>query len=229
MNLKYSEIKVYISKFFRLINPNTIQNVILFTGGIILFIAGVIIYGIIINFREVTLSDAMHQKGLTQILKPSILVDRKNFSLNLYDDTLFVKSYRASFGRNTQSAKQKKGDNATPVGQYKICSIDTAAKYYKFFKFNYPNLEDAVEALRKGIINQQTFDKIKFEYYYEDCTSIETPLGGNIGIHGLGKLDYFFKNLPFVYNWTDGSIAISNESIDELYTVVKKGTKVVIR
>jgi len=54
-------------------------------------------------------------------------------------------------------------------------------------------------------------------------------LGGDIGIHGIGRLNFFFKNLPFVFNWTDGSIALSNENIDELISVVKVGTKIVIR
>ena len=54
-------------------------------------------------------------------------------------------------------------------------------------------------------------------------------LGGEIGIHGIGRLNYIFKNLPFVYNWTNGSIAMSDEDIDELYSVVKLGTKVVIK
>jgi len=54
-------------------------------------------------------------------------------------------------------------------------------------------------------------------------------LGGNICIHGIGRLNSIFKNLPFVYNWTDGSIALSNESLDEILSVIKTGTQVVIK
>ena len=56
-----------------------------------------------------------------------------------------------------------------------------------------------------------------------------TYLGGNVGIQGIGRLNFLFKYLPFNYNWTDGSVAISNENMDELYSVVKKGTRVVIK
>ena len=229
MRAIFTKLKKYVNRLFVLFNPNTLQNVLFFSGGIVLFIIGVVTYGVILNLREVSLSEAMRLEGFEQIVKPNILVDKKNYTLNLYEDTILIKSYRASFGRNTQSAKQKKGDNATPTGEHKICSIDTSAKYYKFFRVNYPNLDDAADALRKGIISQMAYDKIKFEFYYENCTSSDTPLGGDIGIHGLGELDYFFKNLPFVYNWTDGSIALSNESIDELYSVVRKGTNVIIK
>jgi hypothetical protein len=102
-------------------------------------------------------------------------------------------------------------------------------KYHKFLRLNYPNLNDATEALRKGIISQKEFDKLSFQFYYDDCPDLVTALGGNIGIQGIGEYNSIFKNLPFVYNWTDGSVAVSNESIDEIYSVVKKGTKVVIK
>ncbi len=204
-------------------------NVILLSGGIILFFVGVILYGIIVNIQEVSLKEQMKRKGIEKIHSPQIFVDRHNYSLSIYEDTLFIKSYRSVFGRNIKEPKTKKGDLATPVGEYKICAIDTLNKYHKFFRLNYPNLSDAMTGLRKGIITQQEFDQIKYEFYYEGYPKLKTNLGGNIGIHGIGKLNFIFKNLPFVFNWTDGSIAISNEDIDELYSVIKKGTKVVIK
>ncbi|HUX92803.1 MAG TPA: L,D-transpeptidase [Ignavibacteriaceae bacterium] len=218
--------KEYLSSYF---NTNMLRSVILFSGGIILFVAGVIVYGIIINMREVPLSVDMSQKGFTKLDDPVIVVSRSSYSLKLYNDTVLIKSYTANFGRNVSVPKSKAGDLATPVGDYKICEIDTNTKYYKFFKINYPNIYDATEALRKGVITQQEFDKIKYDYYYGICPDPNTELGGNMGIHGIGRLDFLFKYLPFVYNWTDGSIAISNENMDELYSVVKKGTKVVIK
>ena len=62
----------------------------------------------------------------------------------------------------------------------------------------------------------------------KECSPAETSLSANIGIHGMGKYNFIFKNLPFIFNWTNGSIAVSDESIDELYPLVKIGTKVTI-
>ena len=73
------------------------------------------------------------------------------------------------------------------------------------------------------------YNEIKFQFYYEGCTKFHNILGGDIGIHGIGELNYIFKNLPFVFNWTNGSIAMSNENIDEIYSVIKEGTEVVIK
>jgi len=209
-------------------NP-LLRNVIFTIGAIILFISGVIVYGVILNLRQVPLSEAMAQKGFRNLSDVNLVVDRKTYTLNVYEDTVFIKAYRVSLGRNLSDKKKLSEDGATPIGTYKICSISNHQTYYKFLKLNYPNLEDASEALRKSLITQKQFNQIKFEYYYEECVISNTVLGGNIGIHGIGRLNSIFKNLPFVYNWTDGSIALSNESLDEILSVIKIGTQVVIK
>lgn len=223
---KFRKIKDRVPEY---LNKGTLRNVFWFSGGIILFITGVIIYGILLNVKEPSLQEAMTEKGFTQIVRPLILIDRKAYTLDLYENSVLIKSYRASFGRNIISAKSRAEDRATPVGNYVVCSIDTLNKYHKFIKINYPNLEDAAEGLRKGLITQLEYDKIKYDQLYIGCTDFETVLGINIGIHGIGEYNYIFKNLPFVFNWTDGSIAITNEDIDEVCSVVRKGTKIVIR
>ena len=211
------------------IDKNTVRNVIYISLTIILFMAGVIVYGVILNIREVSISKALLEKGFTRLQNPNIIIDRDTYALNLYEDTVLVKSYRVSFGRNIHKIKNKAGDEATPVGEYKICSIDTSHQYHIFFRLNYPNLNDAAEALRKGWITQKEFNQIKFEFYYEGCTKYNEALGGDIGIHGIGRLNYIFKNLPFVFNWTNGSIAMSDENMNELYSIIKVGTKVVVK
>lgn len=81
--------------------------------------------------------------------------------------------------------KKLSEDGATPVGTYKICNISQNYVYHKFLKLNYPNLEDASEALRKSLITQKQFNQIKFEFYYEECVNGNTILGGDIGIMEL--------------------------------------------
>ncbi len=218
-----------VSLLTRLFNPKILKSALFFSGGIILFIIGVIAYGVILNLREVPLQEAMTEKGFTKLHNPNIIINRKDYSLNLYEDTVLIKSYHASFGKNVHNPKTRADDFATPVGTYQICSIDKDHKYYIKLKLNYPNINDITEALRKNLITQQEFDQLKFEFYYEDCPTLETPLGNDVSIHGIGEYNVIFKNLPFVFNWTDGSIAVSNEDIYELYSVVSKGTKVVIQ
>ncbi|GAB4294225.1 MAG: hypothetical protein Kow0098_15680 [Ignavibacteriaceae bacterium] len=224
--LRNIKIKPLLIKLF---NPGILRNIIFMFSGMIVFIIGVLIYGIILNLRQVPLLEAMRKQGFEKLDNVNLIIDRSSFTLKLYEDTVLIKSYRASFGRNLHRPKTAAGDGATPVGKYKICKIDTVHKYHKFLRIDYPNLEDAAEALRKGLISQAEYDKLQFDYYYGECPGAETVLGGNIGIHGIGRLNYILKNLPFVYNWTDGSVALSNEDIDEITSVIKKGTRVVIR
>ena len=211
------------------LNKGVLRNIIYLTIAILLFFFGILVYGIILNLRDVPLSEAMVKNGFTEIRNPKLLVDRHNYKLGIYEEGILIKNYRISLGKSAQTPKSRAGDKATPVGTYKICKIDTVSKYHKFFHLNYPNLEDATNALRKGWISQKEFNDLKFQYYYEECPKFNRILGGNIGIHGIGELDYVFKNLPFVYNWTNGSIAMSNENIDELYSVIKVGTEVEIK
>ena len=211
------------------LNKATVRNVIYMTLAIVLFLSGVIVYGIILNLREIPLSEALNQKGFSELKNPNIVIDRVSFTLDLYEDSVLVKTYRASFGRTLHKPKSRAGDGATPVGNYQVCSIDTSYKYYKFFRLNYPSIDDATDALKKGLISQKEFNNIKFEYYYEGCTGYNLVLGGNIGIHGIGRFNFILKNMPFVFNWTDGSIALSDEDIEEIYSVIKIGTKVIIK
>ncbi|MDP2304018.1 MAG: L,D-transpeptidase [Ignavibacteria bacterium] len=204
-----------------------IKQVFFFSGGIVLFLLGCIVYGIIINVREQTIEEAMNSHGISTLENVHIVVEQSTYSLNLFSDSILVKKYRAAFGRIKKS-KSIIGEKATPIGSYKICEIDSSHIYGKFFRLNYPNLEDAERGLLKKKITQKEFDQLKFEYYYGKCPNNKTALGGNIGIHGSGKLDYLIKNLPFVFNWTDGSVAVSNQNIDELYKYVKEGTVIVI-
>ncbi|MFI5236563.1 MAG: L,D-transpeptidase family protein [Ignavibacteriales bacterium] len=211
------------------INKDVLKNIVYLTLAIIIFFFGVIVYGIVLSFRDIPLSEALLKSGYSEITKPKIVIDRHNYTLGIYQDSVLIKNYRVSFGKSVHTPKKRAGDKATPIGVYKICKIYTTHRYYKFFQINYPNLDDGSDALRKGLISQKEFNDIKFDYYYEACTKYNNILGGNIGIHGIGELNYIFKNLPFVFNWTDGSIALSNENIDEIYSVIREGTEVVIK
>jgi len=226
---KLKNIRIGPIKAADYINKDVFRNIIYLTLAIVIFFFGVLVYGVILNLRDVPLSEALRKTGYTEISNPKIVIDRHNYTLGIYEDSVLIKNYKVSFGKSLLTPKTRAGDKATPVGVYRICKIYTTHKYHKFFQINYPNLEDGGDALRKGWISQKEYNDIKFQYYYEGCTKYHRILGGDIGIHGIGELNYIFKNLPFVFNWTNGSIAMSNENIDEIYSVIREGTEVVIK
>ncbi|MFH1198276.1 MAG: L,D-transpeptidase [bacterium] len=204
-----------------------LKNILYFSASIVLFFIGVILYGVILNLREDTLAEAMNEKGIKNLGKVFLVVDRHNYKMDLYSDTVLVKSYKAVFGSDNSTYKMSKEDLVTPLGKYFICGIDNKSRYHKYFKINYPSKRDAAEALKNGYISKEDFRKIMTAPDNE-CPPDDTPLGADIGIHGIGKYNFIFKNLPFVFNWTNGSIAVSNENIDELFSVAGIGTQVEI-
>jgi len=203
-----------------------LKNVLYIIASIIIFFIGLIAYGLILNSGEVSLEEAMKELNLTKIENPKIIIDRSSYRLQLYSGNILVKSYKTVFGKNPSKIKTSADDLVTPIGEYRICSIDNNHKYHKFLQINYPNERDAAEALKRGYITQQEFEIIVNSK--NECPVSNTKLGANIGIHGIGEYDIIFRNLPFIFNWTNGSVAISNKSIDELSSVVKIGTYVKI-
>lgn len=205
-----------------------LKNVLLLIGSILTFAAGTIGYGFILNFSEPSLSEVLYEKDLDYLTNVSIVISKQKYRLDLYSDTLLVKSYRAVFGKSSS----KKGDrifrNYTPSGTYHVCSIDTGSKYNTFFAIDYPNEKDLGEALRLGYISNNEYNIIYKNLQNSECP-VTTGKFEKIGIHGIGRLNFIIKNLPFVFNWTNGSAAVSNESINELNSVITVGTKIVIK
>lgn len=193
-----------------------------------MFLAGCVLYGIILNTADKTLKEEMDEKKITQIENAILVIDRNDYKLYLYDDTTLVKEYKAVFGRNPDQ-KKIASDLATPIGTYEICEIDSTSKYNIFLRINYPNIDDISEGLKLGLLTKKEYEDLRFDYFYGTCINENTRMGGKMGIHGIGDFDLIFRNLPFVFNWTNGSIAVSNSSIEEIASVIRKGTKVVIK
>ena len=117
----------------------------------------------------------------------------------------------------------------TPTGVYKICNINSHTDFYKFFVINYPNLDDAAECFKNGKISKDEYLTIINRLKSGECPPKDLFEKYKIGIHGIGKYDLIFRNLPFTFKWTNGSIALSNKSIDELSSVINIGTVVTFK
>lgn len=206
-----------------------IRNIIYFIISILLFFCATILYGIILNGTEVTLDEALIQKGIVQFGKVSIVVDRRNYKLNLYSDSTLVKSYKVVFGKHSGRRNKMLTDFNTPIGKYIICEKNSFNKYHKMLKINYPNENDLAEMLRLKTISKNEYSLIMESKNQFGCVENKLFQNGEIGIHGTGEYNFIFTNLPFAFNWTNGSVAVSNENIDELFSVVNVGTPVNIK
>lgn len=130
-----------------------------------------------------------------------------------------------SIGRGGVSKHRFVGDESTPLGEFRVVKIREKSQFRRFFIIDYPNEARARLALRRGQINESTFKAIRVAVRAGRLPPQGTSLGGNIGIHGLGKAD---PRLHEAFNWTRGCIALTNEQIDRLTRWIHIGTRVVI-
>jgi murein L,D-transpeptidase YafK len=131
-----------------------------------------------------------------------------------------------AIGRGGAGLKNHRGDNITPFGDYKIGWIGEKSNFRRFFGLTYPSANDAEKALTKGIIDQSTYDRIMTAHQLHQIPPQNTPLGGQIGIHGLGNAD---ERIHKVFDWTHGCIALTNPQIDQLSQWIDTGTVVKIK
>lgn len=118
------------------------------------------------------------------------------------------------------------GDQTTPLGIFHIAWIDHRSRYDTFFGLDYPSERVARSAYAEGIISRAELDAIIEAVQQRRLPPQNTPLGGYLGIHGIGRGD---PSIHEALNWTDGCVALTNPQIRQLSRWVRVGTEVMIR
>jgi len=124
----------------------------------------------------------------------------------VYSEGKLLKTYKIALGRNPIGHKEFEGDFKTPEGIYEINAKNPNSGYHKNLGVSYPNEKDIAHAKSLG----------------------KSP-GGHIKIHGIRNGSGFISKFQRWKDWTAGCIALTNEEVDELYEVVKIGTKIEIK
>ena len=164
--------------------------------------------------------EAVDPKGtpLPALQRPRIVIEKTGHRLTVYEGGRAVKSYRAAIGGG-KGDKVREGDRCTPVGEFAVCVKNPKSKYVLSLGLNYPNEEDAARGLAGGFITRAQHDAIVYAVRRGVQPPWNTPLGGEIMIHGDGA----------GRDWTLGCIALDNDDIRELYPAIPVGTVVEIR
>lgn len=204
-----------------------VKNIFYLIASFAIFFVGLVIYGLFLARSHESLTNILQRKNIDEIKKVRIEVIKSKYELKLFSDTTFIKSYKIVMGRIRHSKKFIYG--STPTGKYFVCDRIENFRYHKLIKLNYPNSSDAAELLLENQISKSDFKKIIEAEKILDCPNVSVSDVQYFGIHGIGKFDIIFRNLPFVFNWTNGSIALSNQDIDEIFPFCKVGTEVVIK
>lgn len=156
-----------------------------------------------------------------------LLVDTKAHDLRVMAGERPVESFdHVAIGRRGASFDKQRNDDKTPLGEYRIGWINQNSQFHRFFGFTYPNLEIARRAFDRGLIGGDTLNRIMEAHFGRNLPPQGTPLGGRIGIHGIGRGN---PDVHALFDWTHGCVALTNRQVDRLAQWVRKGTLVIIR
>lgn len=116
--------------------------------------------------------------------------------------------------------KRVMGDQRMPEGEYRISGPPRTSRFHIFIPFDYPSRADADRALAEKRIDAGTHTEIARAHAKRRMPPQHTPLGGVLGIHGEGVR--WRGDLKL--NWTEGCVAVSDETIEVLARIVRPGT-----
>ncbi len=148
-----------------------------------------------------------------------IVIDKQAHKLFLYSGERLIRVYPVKIGLNPVDDKVRQGDRCTPEGSYYVCTKNPRSRFHLSLGLSYPNIEDAKRGLRTRVINRAQYDAIVRKISQGRIPPWNTPLGGEIFIHGGAE----------AWDWTYGCIALTNKDIEELFRIIPNGTKVEIR
>jgi murein L,D-transpeptidase YafK len=156
-----------------------------------------------------------------------ILVDTKAHTLSVFRDRrLLDRFHNVAIGRGGFSADKVRDDGATPLGTFHIDRINRASRFRVFFGIDYPRPEHARRALDAGRIDAEDYERIVLAFKQRRSPPQDTPLGGHLGIHGLGGGDKWIHD---EFDWTQGCIALTNDQIARLSHWIFPGMRVEVR
>ncbi len=155
-----------------------------------------------------TISDkAINDNGTEPPLRATrVVVEKSRHLLTVYAHEKPLLVLQVALGREPVGPKTCAGDRRTPEGLYFVRRHKPNSGFYRALELSYPATADIARA------RQQHCDP-----------------GGSIMIHGLENGYDWVGRTHRSIDWTNGCVAVTNEEMDQLWTLVKDGTIVEIR
>lgn len=157
-----------------------------------------------------------------------VLVDTRALTLTVFsaNNHVLARFHNIAIGSGGAANMHLLGDETTPRGVFHVAWIDRRSQFNTFYGLNYPTAHVARHAYDAGILNQAQFEAIMQASRLHRIPPQNTPLGGQLGIHGLGRSN---PDIQRAINWTNGCVALTNRDIRRLGQWVQVGTRVIIR
>jgi murein L,D-transpeptidase YafK len=160
--------------------------------------------------------------------QPWILVDTHALTLTVFsaENHALARFSNIAIGSGGVAEAHHQGDATTPLGTFHVTWIDRRSRFDTFYGLDYPSAPVARRAYAEGSISQAERDAILQALRHHRTPPQNTPLGGQLGIHGLGRGN---PDVQQAVNWTAGCVALTNRQIRRLARWIHLGSRVVIR
>ena len=136
----------------------------------------------------------------------SVVIEKAAHKLTLFHLGRPIRSYKIALGRNPVGDKVSAGDHRTPEGLFSIDSRNPQSHYHLSLHISYPDARHRAQSAALGV----------------------SP-GGDIMIHGLPTGRHQVGAAHRIADWTFGCVALTDEEIEEIWSVVPNGTPVEIK
>ncbi|MEZ4282462.1 MAG: L,D-transpeptidase [Myxococcota bacterium] len=136
-----------------------------------------------------------------------------------------LRVFAIALSREPVGAKRRSGDQRIPEGDYRIAGTARPSRFELFIPIDYPARADADRGLAEGLISRDVHRRIVSAHERGQLPPQDTALGGLVGFHGEGPRWRGDLDL----DWTQGCVAVADETIRWLAQHAKRGTPVAIR
>jgi murein L,D-transpeptidase YafK len=156
--------------------------------------------------RDALAASPATELGVVPDQADSLLIVKSEHRLYVMRGGQPLRSYPIALGLSPVGPKRQEYDFRTPEGRYVIDARRPNSRYFRALHVSYPNAEDRRQAAEHHV----------------------SP-GGDIMIHGLPNV--LRKPLSYyqTQDWTNGCIALSNEDLLEVWSMVRQRIPVEIR
>ena len=161
-------------------------------------------------------SAARENAGLPPLQNPRLVVKKGERRLQIFDGRKLIKTYEIALGFAPEGDKNREGDGKTPLGDFFVLAKNEQSRFYLSLGLNYPSAAAARRGLTENLISREEHGAILRALSEKKMPPQQTPLGGEIYIHGGGTGK----------DWTRGCVALKNEEMKELFEAMPVGSKV---
>lgn len=139
------------------------------------------------------------------VVVDQIVVEKSLRKMTLFSGNKVVAVYDVSLGSNPVGNKMQTGDGKTPEGTYAIVDKHKDSENLYAIQISYPSKKDVIDARNRRV-------ELSESIYIHGYPCVYPDWMGNMFLHGK--------------DWTDGSIGLKNNEIEELWSYTQIGTKI---